>query len=205
MKTFKRTNVFWFFMKQKLLSLIYIFLLGVIATLGYISNDAIQTIKLTFFVFLIYFLYLITRSIKFEDDLKDYNFLYVSIAFIFAIYAAGFRSTMYLLIIYLLLIASFLGMFISFFYKEKKVQPKRRSKFITKNARKEETLTEILRDAKALEEAEKEIKQLSKKKKVVKKTSNKKKKVVKKATKKPVVKKSVKKKVVKKKTSNKKK
>ncbi|MDD3175091.1 MAG: hypothetical protein PHU51_01285 [Candidatus Nanoarchaeia archaeon] len=192
-------------MKQKLLSLLYIFLLGVIATLGYISNDAIQTIKLTFFVFLIYFLYLITRSIKFEDDLKDYNFLYVSIAFVFAIYAAGFRSTMYLLIIYLLLIASFLGMFISFFYKEKKVQPKRRSKIITKNARKEETLSEILRDAKALEEAEKEIKQLSRKKKVVKKTSNKKKKVVKKATKKPVVKKLVKKKVVKKKTSNKKK
>ena len=107
-------------MKQKLLSLLYIFLLGVVATLGFISNDAIQTIKLTFFVFLVYFLYLVTRSIKFEDDLKDYNFLYISTAFVFAIYAAGFRSTMYLLIIYLLLIASFLGMFISFFYKEKK-------------------------------------------------------------------------------------
>ncbi|MGE0792970.1 MAG: hypothetical protein AB7V77_02175 [Candidatus Woesearchaeota archaeon] len=189
-------------MKIKHLTICYVLTFLTLLSLFFESNNVLKIIKLILVIAFSYCIYYITSEKYSRTGIKEFNYLFVAVMFIFTLYSSGYKGIFYYDILVNITALSLFGLLISSIYKEnnkrvlivpRKPAPEIKST-ITTVKKPEEELYKIIQEAKALVKAEKEIKKATKKK------------TAKKVTKKPVVKKKVVKKTsAKKKTTTKRK
>ena len=108
-------------MNRKSLIITYISLFVLLTSLFFDCTKISQAFRMCLLVVFGYFLYKINKADKTVDDFKEFNYLYVATIFVFAIYAAGFRSVLYFDILLKLTVATLLGLLISLIYIERNV------------------------------------------------------------------------------------
>jgi hypothetical protein len=198
-------------MIKKSLIINYILQIILFVSLFVIGSKFMHAFKLVLLISSAYLIYALSGLISNNKNVRHYNYFYVAIVFVFALYASGFRGEFYYNVLIELIAAAVFGLFLCFFVKigvpkkenakqNKNISHKEMLDQIKFHTPKERTdYEELKKEVKAIEEADRIIRKIQDKK-VVKKTTTKPKakKVIKK-----VAKKTAKKTISKKKTSRK--